>query len=160
MAVCLDCVVINGGDFTAGTATDYCTEQDIFDGGNFTTGTTNFDELVNTCTIDGGYFRAVKVLESLLWGSLIGVKSLPKAQARVHVQTVASDPREPVKVLDQGFITTKTINPSKNGQIVVVSANHETDGYIFIGVNVSGTLKWAPVFIGVPKGSKNSHYGY
>jgi hypothetical protein len=149
MAVCIECTTFNGGDFTSGTATDYCALQIIFDGGNFTSGTTNDTNHNNTCVIDGNAIVANRAYASLDHGTIVGVKTIEKKFVTVFTRQVNSDPRKPVTEVIDGFVITKTINPKKPGEFIVEKPqNSQDNGSIYVAAyDSNNTLAWRPVLI-------------
>ena len=164
MSTCIDCTTFNGGNFTTGTATDYCTLQIIFDGGNFTSGTTSEANHANTCVIDGNVIIADRPYASLAHGTIVGVKTIEKKFVQVFTRQVSSDPRKSITQVQDGFTITKTLSPKKPGEFIVVTpADSQSQGEIYIAAyDASNNLAWRPVLIGkaVSSLTSTSENGY
>ena len=150
MTTCIDCTTFNGGNFTTGTAADYCALQIIIDGGNFTSGTTSDANHNNTCVIDGNALIGARPYASLDHGTIVGVKTIEKKFVQVFTRQVSSDPRKSITQVQDGFTITKTISPKKPGEFIVVTpADSQSTGEIFIAAkDSSNNLAWRPVLIG------------
>lgn len=151
MAICIDCHLFDGGDFTTGiVGSDVCTLQVEFDGGNFTTGTTNNQFHTNTCVIDGNKIIGVKGYASLDHATIVGARTVEKKLVSVYTRQVPSDPRDLVTLEKDGFIIRVRINPKQPGEFIVMRPpGNGFGGSVFVAAfDESNVLAWRPVAIG------------